>query len=167
MASSDLFNRSRAHGGTTLVSRRALLRSTLSIAAAPLALSGIADAAASEATGRISFRLVRAGFVLGFAGGSGRLRFNGERYNINVGGVSFGATIGASSADFTGRVYNLRRVSDIEGSYTATGAGLAVAGGGTTARLRNSRGVVLEVSGKQIGFMASIDLSGMRITLAR
>jgi len=124
-------------------------------------------AAAEAKSGRIEFRLVRAGFIIGFGGGSGVLFFEGKRYRVNVGGVSLGATIGAASADLVGRVYNLRNPSDIEGTYTAAGAGLAVAGGGTSARLRNARGVVLEVRGKQIGFMASIDLSGLSIRLQR
>ena len=47
------------------------------------------------------------------------------------------------------------------------GAGLAAAGGGAVARLRNARGVVLEVQARQIGFMASVDLSGLRLKLAR
>jgi hypothetical protein len=46
-------------------------------------------------------------------------------------------------------------------------ASVAVAGGGKVARLRNSRGVVLEVRGRQIGAMFSIDLSGMEIRLGR
>lgn len=78
-----------------------------------------------------------------------------------------GATFGAASAEFVGRVRNLREARDIKGNYTAVGAGLAAAGGGSVARLRNSRGVELEVSGKKIGFMASVDLSGLRIRLAR
>jgi hypothetical protein len=80
--------------------------------------------------------------------------------------VSLGATIGAASVEFVGRVRNLRKASDIQGNYTAIGAGVAAAGGGGVARLRNSRGVELEVRGKQIGLMASVDLSGMRIRLA-
>jgi hypothetical protein len=66
-----------------------------------------------------------------------------------------------------GRARNLRQARDIEGTYRAVGAGLAAAGGSAVARLRNSRGVELEVSGKQMGFMASVDLSGLRIRLAR
>ena len=39
-----------------------------------------------------------------------------------------------------------------------------IPGGGSVARLVNSRGVELEVSGKQVGFMFSIDLSGLGLT---
>lgn len=148
-------------------SRRHLLRTLFSIALAPAALAAVNSSPAAAASGRIEFRLARAGFIVGVSGGSGSLSFQGKRYRLSVSGVSLGATIGAATVDFVGRARNLRRASDIEGSYTSVGAGVAAAGGGAVARLRNSRGVELEVSGKQIGLMASVDLSGLRIRLSR
>jgi lipid-binding SYLF domain-containing protein len=148
-------------------SKRRLLRTIVALTLAPVAVGSFRVPSASAASGRIEFRIVRAGFILGFGSGSGTLFFKGKRYPLSLGGVSLGATIGASSADFVGRVRNLRQANDIRGNYTAIGAGLAAAGGGTVARLRNSRGVELEVSGKQIGFKASVDLSGLRIRLKR
>ena len=148
-------------------SRRSALKTILSLAAAPAAVTALTVSPAEAASGRIEFRVVRGGFILGFGGGSGTLSFNGRKYPLSIGGVSLGATIGVASADFVGRVRHLRRPGDIEGTYTAIGAGLAAAGGSSVARLRNSRGVELEVSGKQVGFMASVDLSGLRISLTR
>jgi hypothetical protein len=147
-------------------SRRRMLGALL-VALVPGALATLHTSPAAAASGRIEFRVVRGGFILGFGSGSGNLFFKGQRYSIRIGGVSLGATIGASSAEFVGRARNLRRASDIEGNYRAVSAGVAAAGGGAVARLRNSRGVELEVSGKQIGLMASVDLSGLRIRLAR
>ena len=148
-------------------SRRRLVQALATLAVAPGALTAINTSPAEAGTGRVEFRVVRAGFIFGFGSGSGTLRFNGKKYRLSVGGVSIGATIGVASADFVGRARNLYRSSDIAGTYTAVGAGLAAAGGGAVARLRNSRGVVLEVQAKQIGFMASIDLSGLKLRLAR
>jgi hypothetical protein len=148
-------------------SRRKVLRTLFSVALAPAALAGVNSSPAAAASGRIEFRLARAGFIVGVSGGSGSLFFQGKRYRLSVSGVSLGATIGAATVDFVGRARNLRRASDVEGSYTSIGAGVAAAGGGAVARLRNSRGVELEVSGKQIGLMASVDLSGLRIRLSR
>lgn len=147
------------------ISRRRVLSAMASLAAAPAA-GVLLSTDAEAATGRIEFRVVRAGFILGLGSGSGSLFFQGKRYRLSVGGVSVGATIGAASAEFVGRARNLRKASDIQGNYTAVGAGIAAAGGGSVARLRNSRGVELEVSGKQIGLMASVDLSGLRIRLS-
>ena len=146
-------------------SRRQVLGALSSLLLAPLAIGAADASAAAGSSGRIAFRITRAGFIVGVGGGSGTLTFNGRKYPLSIGGISLGATIGIASADFVGRVRHLRRASDIAGTYTAIGAGLAAAGGGSVARLRNSRGVELEVSGKQVGFMASIDLSGLRIRL--
>ncbi len=145
--------------------RRQVLGGLGSLLCLPLA-AGVAEASAAAGnSGRIAFRITRAGLIVGVGGGSGTLTFNGHKYPLSIGGISLGATIGIASADFVGRVRHLRRASDIAGTYSAVGAGLAAAGGGSVARLRNARGVELEVSGKQIGFMASIDLSGLRIRL--
>ena len=61
---------------------------------------------------------------------------------------------------------HLRQPADIEGIYSAIGAGLSVAGGRSVAQLTNARGVVLKLHGRQMGLMFSIDLSGMSISLA-
>jgi hypothetical protein len=44
-------------------------------------------------------------------------------------------------------------------------AGVAVAGGGKAATLQNSKGVVLRLQGRQVGFEASLSLSGMTISM--
>jgi hypothetical protein len=57
-------------------------------------------------------------------------------------------------------------VGDIAaGTYTAVGAGVAVAGGGSSIRLRNARGVVLELRGRNIGLEISANVSGVQISL--
>lgn len=93
--------------------------------------------------------------------------FEGKEHAVSIGGVSLGATIGVSKAELVGEVSNVKKLSDIEGVYTATQAGLAVAGGNKTAQLKNSKGVVLNVKGKQIGLELSLDLSGMRPSLKK
>ncbi|HTL64568.1 MAG TPA: hypothetical protein VL305_06200 [Pseudolabrys sp.] len=115
-------------------------------------------------TGTVRFRVGSAGFIVGVGGGSGTLTFHGKTYPLRISGVSLGM-IGVSSADLVGRARNLRRASDIAGSYTAVGAGLAVAGGASTARMQNANGVVLEVRGTKVGFSASLDLSGLTISM--
>jgi len=151
--------------GPVDTARRKLLRTAMSLSLAPALIAAFGVSAAQAASGRIEFRIVTAGLILGFSGGSGTLFFADERYRLSIGGVSLGATIGAASVDFVGRVRNIQRPRDIQGNYTAVGAGLAVAGGGAVARLRNARGVELEISGKQIGLKASVDLSGLRVRL--
>lgn len=101
------------------------------------------------------------------SGGSGTLTFKGKEYPISIGGVSLGATIGASKAEFVGDVFNLSSAGDIEGIYSGAKAGIALAGGEKVAELKSSKDVVLKVSGKQMGLELTLDLNGMQISLKK
>ena len=116
------------------------------------------------ATGTVRLKITKVGFIVGVGGGSGTLTFQGKQYRLSVGGVSAG-TIGAAGADLVGTASNLRTAADIAGAYSAVSAGVAVAGGGKAATLRNANGVVLQLQGRQVGFEASLSLSGMTISL--
>jgi hypothetical protein len=137
--------------------------------AAVIALFGIVALAAptpSQAqSGTVRIEIVKAGFIVGVQGGSGTLTYKGKRYPLNIGGVSLGATVGASKAVLVGTARNLRNVSDIAGTYAAAEAGLAVVTGRKEARLRNDKGVVLVLRGQQVGLELALDLSGMQIAL--
>jgi hypothetical protein len=116
------------------------------------------------AVGTVRLKIVKAGFIVGVGGGNGVLHFEGRNYRLGIGGISVG-TIGAAGADLVGRAYNLHRVEDIVGTYTAVSGSIAIAGGVKVAQLQNSNGVVLKLQGKQAGFEASASLSGMSISL--
>ncbi len=141
------------------VSRRSVIVSGAALA------TGALFKPAEAATGSIAIKIVSAGFIFGVSGGSGVLSFEGRQYPLSIGGISAGATIGASGADLVGAAYHLHSPSDIEGIYSAVGVGMAGAGGRSAAQLTNARGVVLQLRGRQIGLMFSLDLSGMQISL--
>src|SRR5262249_2475006 len=101
-------------------------------------------------TGAVRFNVGSAGFIIGVGGGSGVLRFKGRTYRLSIGGVRIG-TIGASATEVRGVARNLRQASDIAGTYSAVGAGVAVVGGVGTARLQNERGVILDVRAVKVG----------------
>jgi hypothetical protein len=143
---------------------KSISRRSFIVAGAALVSAG-GVSAAEAATGSIAFKIFRAGFIVGVGGGSGSLIFAGSRYPLSVGGVSLGATIGVAGAELIGQAYHLNDVHDIEGVYSAVGAGLAVAGGGAVAELSNARGVLLKLRGKRVGFMFSLDLGGLNISL--
>ena len=67
--------------------------------------------------------------------------------------------------NLVGRATNLRTAADIAGSYSVASAGLAVAGGAKVATLQNANGVVLQLQGRQVGFEASVAVSGLTISL--
>jgi hypothetical protein len=139
-------------------------RRSLLVSAAALAGFGLSTSA-EAATGSVAIKIVSGGFIVGAGGGSGVLSFEGVRYPLSVGGVSLGATIGISATELVGTAFHLHDARDIEGTYTAASAGVAVAGGGGVVELSNGRGVVLRLSGRQVGFKFSVALSGLTISL--
>ena len=126
-----------------------------------------ANQAAAAPDGTIQFELYKAGFIVGGSGGKGTLTFKGKKYPVSIGGVSLGATIGVSKAELIGQVYNLKKLSDIEGTYAAAQAGVAVGGGAKVFDLENSKGVKLKVKGKEIGLELALDLNGMQLSLKK
>jgi hypothetical protein len=147
------------------IQRRRFIASAAAVAAAAAVPVATQAQPQGKPDGTVEFTLWRAGFIVGGSGGSGTLHFKDNGYELRIGGISLGATIGVARADFVGEVYNLKQASDIEGTYTAVSASGVLAGGAGVVDLQNSRGVRLRVSGRQIGLMVSIDLSGMQIGL--
>src|SRR6478672_618334 len=94
---------------------------------------------ANAADGTISSRIFKAGFVIGGSGGEGVLTFQGRRYPLAIGGLSYGFTFGASEARLHGTVSNIRRPSDVNGVYAQGGAGAAVGKGAQVVVLTNQR----------------------------
>ena len=139
-------------------------RRSILISAAAFAGLGLSTSA-EAATGSVRLKIVSGGFIVGVGGGSGVLIFRGVRYPLSVGGVSLGATIGVSGTELVGEAFHLHDPRDIEGTYSAASAGLAVAGGAGVVQLSNSRGVLLRLSGRQVGFKLSLAVSGLTISL--
>jgi len=115
-------------------------------------------------TGSVRLKVTKVGFIVGVGGGSGTLTFKGRQYRLSLSGVSAG-TIGVAGADLVGTATNLRVAQDIAGTYSAASAGLAVAGGAKVVTLQNAKGVVQQLQGRQVGFEASLSLSGLTISL--
>lgn len=116
-------------------------------------------------SGTVSLTIYKAGWVIGGSGGSGTLYFRGNSYRLSVGGIDYGLVFGGSKTVLNGRVRNINRPSDVAGVYGAAGAGLAVGKGARAIVLTNQKGAILELSGRQVGLIANLDLSGLAITL--
>jgi lipid-binding SYLF domain-containing protein len=138
---------------------RAGLIGLIAIAGASLSSAAYAD------SGTVQFSVLKAGWFIGGSGGSGVLTFHGRRYPVSIGGLSAGLVFGASETHFVGTVSNIFRPSDVAGVYGAAGAGAAIVGGAGAILLTNEKGAVLSLSGRQIGLIANVDLSGMAISL--
>jgi hypothetical protein len=147
-----------------------MLRLSIAVRAAVIGLIALIPLSTSsypqeQKPPEIFITFVNAGFIVGVSGGSGTLVYQGKRYPLNIGGVSLGATFGASKAELAGTVLNLTKPSDISGTYGATEAGYAIVSGRKTARLKNTKGVVLVLRGRQVGLEVQLDLSGLQVAL--
>jgi hypothetical protein len=146
-----------------------VLNKATKLAAAIAAALCILLAAASPSqaqSGTVRLHVVKAGFIIGVGGGSGTLNFQGRNYPLRLGGIGIGS-LGVAAVDLRGTASNLHRASDIAGTYGAAGAGATFVGGGQVATLQNEHGVVLQVSGPQVGFQVSLGLGGMTIAMGR
>jgi hypothetical protein len=131
-----------------------------------LGLAGTAFVSAAQAEiGSIYFSVIKAGFVVGGSGGSGMLIFQGRRYPIGIGGLSYGFTFGASETRFRGTVTNIHRPSDVSGVYAAGNVGAALGRGAQAIVLTNQHGAVLTLTGRSVGAIVSADLNGLVITV--
>ncbi len=147
------------------------MKITSALRAALLALTAVVTlASASHAeSGTVSLTIYKAGLRRDHRrgpGGGGWLGISGGRnYPLSAGGLDYGLVFGGSKTVLHGVVSNIYRPSDVAGVYGAAGAGLAVGGGARAIVLTNQKGAVLELSGRQVGLMANVDLSGLAITL--
>ena len=145
------------------------MQASFGFRAALIALAALAGAAFSSAayadSGSISFRVIKAGLIIGGSGGSGTLTFHGQSYALSIGGVSYGFTFGASETRFRGTVSNISRPSDVAGVYAAGNVGAALGGGAQAIVLTNEKGAVLSLTGTSVGAIVSADLNGLAITV--
>jgi len=123
------------------------------------------DSPAYADSGGISFRVIKAGFVIGGSAGSGTLFFHGRRYPLDIGGLSYGFTFGASETHFRGAVSHIRGPSDLSGVYAAGNVGAAIGRGAQAIVLTNQKGAELTLTGNSVGAIVSADLNGLVITV--
>jgi hypothetical protein len=116
-------------------------------------------------SGSVTLTTYKAGWIIGGSGGSGTLYLHGRAYALSTGGLDYGLVFGGSKASCTdGCAISIAPI-DVAGVYGAAGAGLAVGAGARAIVLTNQKGAVLELTGRQVGLLANMDLSGLAITL--
>jgi hypothetical protein len=128
------------------------------------AFVGLSTASYAD-SGTVTLTIYKGGWIIGGSGGGGSLDFHGKRYALSTGGLDYGLVFGGSKAVLHGRVNNIWSPSDVAGVYGAAGAGLAVGPGARAIVLTNQKGAVLELTGRQVGLLANLDLSGLAITV--
>jgi hypothetical protein len=99
---------------------------------------------------------------IGYTWGKGILIFEGKRYPLKVDGLSI-VHVGVSSYTASGTVYDLTKLSDINGVYTAVSAGAAIAGGASATAMKNSHGVLIQMVANHLGLNLSLGPKGVTI----
>jgi hypothetical protein len=140
------------------------LAAGVALVALLVGVAGVSTPSRAE-TGQVAVVFTKGGLIVGVGGGEGVLVLRGKRYPFTVSGMSVGFTIGASTTKLVGRALNLRGPASIEGSYSAIGAGGAVAAGAGGVQLQNANGVILQLSGPKIGAEVSAAVGGVTIRL--
>ena len=107
----------------------------------------------------------KVGLVAAVGSGEGVLTFHGKRYGFLVAGASIGPTLALSTNVLHGTALNISTPGDLAGTYTGVGGGAAVAAGVSGMKLRNEKGVVLELRGAKFGMEVSANLALITITM--
>jgi hypothetical protein len=132
----------------------------ISFSSAPLRLAAAEDV--PSGTIELSGGSVAAG--IGYTWANGVLIFEGKKYFLKVSGLSI-VQVGVSSYTSSGTVYNLHKVSDINGIYTAVAAGVAIAGGASAIAMKNSKGVLIQMAATHQGINFSLGAKGLTISV--
>jgi hypothetical protein len=116
-------------------------------------------------TGTLRIVFGKAGTVAAIGAGKGILTLHGEHYAFKVAGLSIGATIGVSASVLRGTARFINAASDLAGTYTGVGGGAALVIGVSAVKLRNEKGVVLELRGAKLGIEVSANIPIVSITM--
>jgi hypothetical protein len=141
------------------------LRTLVCVATLGLLATASVSTPSQAEVGSVRVVFTKGGFIIGVGGGHGVLTFRGHHYPFTASGMSFGATIGASTTQMVGRALHLHSPGDLAGSYSVIGAGAALAGGVGGVALQNANGVVLELHGVKVGLELSAAVGGVTITM--
>lgn len=117
-----------------------------------------------DATVHLESKSVAVG--VGFSWGKGTLKYEGKEYPLEVDGLTVGE-VGATTINAVGEVYNLDKLEDFNGTYTAI-EGAAAAGGGAGALvMKNQNGVKIEMKSTSQGVNLTAGVSGVKLAIEK
>ncbi len=131
-----------------------------------LCLSGLAIAQDKKVDATLTMSEGQVAFGVGFNWGKGVLTYEGKEYPFKVKGLSV-VDIGITKATSSGKVYNLKKLEDFDGNYTAASAEGTVAGGAGALTMKNQNGVVIELVSTTVGANLKLSVEGVKIALEK
>lgn len=129
-------------------------------------LAGLALAQAKKPDATLSLTEGTVGVGIGFSWGKGTLSYKGKTYPVKVEGLSVG-DVGVQKATATGSVYDLKKLEDFDGNYTAGAAGATIGGGAGIAAMKNQNGVVIEMKSTTQGANLKLAAEGLKLSVQK
>ena len=114
----------------------------------------------------LTFRGRTASAGLGFVWGGSTLEFEGNIYPVRIDGFVVGA-VGTASVEGIGHVYGLKKIEDLEGDFTAVGAGGTFGHGAGRFTMRNEKGVRIVLDTKGSGLQLGVGPRAVRLTVGK
>ena len=131
-----------------------------------LLLSGFAAAQDKKPDATLSMSEGQVAVGIGFSWGKGVLTYQGKEYPFKVNGLSV-VDVGITKATSSGKVYNLKKLEDFNGNYTAASAEGTMAGGAGVLKMKNQNGVEIELVSTTQGVNLKLSVEGVKIQLEK
>jgi hypothetical protein len=141
-----------------------LLCTMMSVAALAADTGGTAAPAADDPVATVDLTGGSVAVGVGYVWGHGSVTFQGKKHAFKLSGLSI-VDVGAAHLTGSGVVYNLKDLSDFNGTYGAVTAGITIAGGGSAAVLRNEHGIVIKLLSTTEGLRFNLSANGIAIKL--
>ena len=126
--------------------------------------AGLVQAAKPDATLRLNGGAVAAGVGVNWA--KGTLNYKGKQYRVSVNGLDLGK-VGITKVTASGQVYNLKSLSDFDGTYTSIGTDVTLAGGHSGVTMKNQNDVKVVISATSKGVDLTIGGSGVSMKIKK
>jgi hypothetical protein len=132
------------------------------------ALAGLAFAAEKEKTPDATLTLSEGQVAvgIGWSWGGGVLALKGKNYPFKVSGLSVG-DVGITKAEAEGKVYNLKKLEDFNGTYVSAAAEATLGVGAGATAMKNEKGVVIHLFPKTKGVNLKLAGEGVKFTLEK
>ena len=131
-----------------------------------LCLSGLAIAQEKQPDATLQLTEGQVGLGIGYSWGSGTLTYKGKEYPVKVDGLSV-IDVGITRAKAAGKVYNLKKLEDFNGNYTAATAEGTLGGGAGATTMKNQNGVVIDLVTTTQGINLKLAPSGVNLRLKK
>ncbi len=129
-----------------------------------LCLPGLAAAQDKEPDAYLELTEGSVAIGIGYSWGSGTLQYQGQKYPVEVKGLSI-VDVGITKATAFGKVYGLRKLEDFNGNYTAATAEGTLGGGAGATTMKNQSGVVIDLFTTTKGLNLKLAPSGISLKL--